>query len=358
MNIIRLAFAVCLLCTSVAAQLTTLSQTASPAIVAGSVSCNAGGLHDTNSYIREYDLAALGITTQVFLRGVDFGVEQAIGATGSQPVIVNIYSDPTPGNLTTNISDWVLLVTQLFTVLDKTLTLESVRFNAPSAAYTPAGDTLIVEVLTPNGQAVGNSFFIGSNAAPQTAPSYLMAATCGATLPTDIAALGFPNQHNIIDLVVDPTTPAPSTGRPGTMADLYLLTGANGASDSTQSKTVNATAGDALTITLLSVNGSFSGDPYVVFGQITSPGSVYVNVAGTFGPIYLTTNLFVTSGSYGNAPIPPFGVPPLLGAGDTQNIVLSSVLSGLELGLQGLSLSRSATNGIYESTDHHIITLL
>ena len=47
-------------------------------------------------------------------------------------------------------------------------------------------------MFTPEGQTAGNSFFIGSNAAGQTAPSYLAAAACGVTEPTDTAAIGFP----------------------------------------------------------------------------------------------------------------------------------------------------------------------
>ncbi|MEZ5028890.1 MAG: hypothetical protein R2765_08920 [Ferruginibacter sp.] len=59
---------------------------------------------------------------------------------------------------------------------------------------------MIVELFTPSGQATGKSFFIGSNAAPQTGPSYLSAAACGVTSPTDVAAIGFPNMHIILNI--------------------------------------------------------------------------------------------------------------------------------------------------------------
>ena len=58
-----------------------------------SVSCNAGGLHTNNSYFRVFDLANdFGINESIDVESVDFGVEQATGATGSQPITVNIYT--------------------------------------------------------------------------------------------------------------------------------------------------------------------------------------------------------------------------------------------------------------------------
>ena len=63
-------------------------------ITAGnSVSCNAGGLHSDNSYWRRFLLATdHGIALQYNVTSVDFGIEQATGAAGSQPVTVNLHS--------------------------------------------------------------------------------------------------------------------------------------------------------------------------------------------------------------------------------------------------------------------------
>ena len=71
------------------------------------------------------------------------------------------------------------------------------RIGGPADWLYVARDAtvLVVEVFTPNGQTAGNSFFIGSNALGQTAPSYLAAADCGVTEPTDTAAIGFPGMH-------------------------------------------------------------------------------------------------------------------------------------------------------------------
>ena len=58
-------------------------------------------------------------------------------------------------------------------------------------ASVPAGAELVMEVFTPNGETTGNLLFIGSNADPESAPSYLSAADCGITTPTTTAGIGF-----------------------------------------------------------------------------------------------------------------------------------------------------------------------
>ncbi|HPT44058.1 MAG TPA: HYR domain-containing protein, partial [Paludibacteraceae bacterium] len=73
-------------------------------------------------------------------------------------------------------------------------------FTVPISASVPAGLPLVVELFTPDGQAVGNSFYIGSNSNGQTDTTYLAAADCGITEPTDIAAIGFPGMQIILDI--------------------------------------------------------------------------------------------------------------------------------------------------------------
>jgi hypothetical protein len=72
--------------------------------------------------------------------------------------------------------------------------------NIPVTGSAPAGSELVVEVLTPDGAAAGNSFFIGSNAAAETGPSYLRAPACGVNNPTTTAAIGFPNMHIVMNV--------------------------------------------------------------------------------------------------------------------------------------------------------------
>ncbi len=171
-----------------------LTHSASQTIMsANSVSCNAGGLHADNSYLRTFTLSDFGIFGDLTVTSVDVGVELAsAGSGGSQPATVNLYTLDGPlvwANMT-------LIGTADVDVADQSLSI----INVPVNGTVPAGGTLVVEFFTPDGQADGNSFFVGSNNLGQTAPTYLAAADCGVVEPTDTAALGFPDMHLVMNV--------------------------------------------------------------------------------------------------------------------------------------------------------------
>ena len=177
----------------------TITQSTSQEIISGnSVSCNAGGLHTDNSYWRAFDMGTFTGGREYDVTSVEFGIEQAISGTGTgQPVTVNLYANhgsPFPGG------DWqsnLIATTGSINIPDQSLTV----FNQAIAATVAAGTLeLVMEVFTPNGQANGNSFFIGSNPDPQTAPSYLSAADCGVTDPTPTGDIGFPDMHIVFNV--------------------------------------------------------------------------------------------------------------------------------------------------------------
>jgi hypothetical protein len=211
----------------------TITQSSSQAITSlNSVSCNNGTGHTENSYYRAFTLSSFGISGAWDIQSVDVGVElanaggsapsvggktgfsksagsgskgvKAPGAT-SQPITVKLYTSsmpfPTgfPGSLTQ------IGITNT-TVADQSNTI----VNIPVTGTAPAGSQLVVEVLTPDGTTAGNLFFIGSNASPETGPSYLRAPACGVTNPTTTAALGFPNMHIVMN--VNGCTQAVGTG--------------------------------------------------------------------------------------------------------------------------------------------------
>lgn len=174
----------------------TLTQSTDPATIipANSASCNAGGPHTINSYMRRFDLdGAHGLSSAIKVTSVDYGVESALGATGSQPISINLYSianaDP-------------LLFANLITVatLDTTIadTSLSIANAVVGGVIDPLTDDLIVEIYAPEGVTPGNIFFLGSNDAGQTAPSFLAAADCGIFEPTDTAAIGFPQMQIVM----------------------------------------------------------------------------------------------------------------------------------------------------------------
>jgi len=157
-----------------------------------SVSCNSGSLHANNSYWRSFVLADFGITEDFDITDIEIGVEQALGNGGSQPLTVNLYTTDVsfPGGTL------ALIGTATYSVSDQALTVLSL----PVSGLAPAGSELVVEIFTPDGQGAGNSFFIGSNPDGQTAASYLSAADCGVTDPTDVASLGFPDMHIVMNV--------------------------------------------------------------------------------------------------------------------------------------------------------------
>ncbi|MGA9770894.1 MAG: HYR domain-containing protein [Blastocatellia bacterium] len=198
----------------------TITQSSSQAITPlNSVSCNNGVGHTDNSYFRAFTLSSFGIVNAFDVQSIDVGIEDAIsgGAANTQaadhisrkkgkslgirpqgagqPITVNIYTSSTafpagfPGSLT-------LIGTASVNVADQSGTI----LNVPITGTAPAGSQLVVEVFTPDGEAAGNLFFIGSNAAAETGPSYLLAADCGITTPTTTSAIGFPDMHIVLNV--------------------------------------------------------------------------------------------------------------------------------------------------------------
>ena len=188
---------------------TTITHSSSQAITPlNSVSCNNASGHTDNSYWRAFNMNTFVGGAEYNVTSVSFGVEEATGAGGTQPVTVRLYTNAGgafPGGTRTQIA------TTTIQVLD---TASGTVLSVPMVANVPAGTSeLVMEVFTPNGQATGNFFFIGSNTAAETGPSYLSAADCGIATPTDTATIGFPDMNivfNVLGSCVPGGTPTPS----------------------------------------------------------------------------------------------------------------------------------------------------
>lgn len=169
-------------------QTVTLQAGASNDVAAqNSISCNLGSpdfFHADNHYYRSYPLSTLGITSDFAVTSIDVGVEEAVSATGSQAIQVAIHTLD-GGFLLENLT---LLTSASAAVPDQSAAI----INVPIATIVPAGSTLVVEVFTPNGQELGNRFFIGSNRESETFPSYLRApgGNCAIDEPAATNALG------------------------------------------------------------------------------------------------------------------------------------------------------------------------
>ncbi len=187
----------------------TITHSQSQSIVTNnSVSCNMNNYHTDNAYLREFTLTDFGISGSFAVSSVQFGVEFALsGSGGSQPVEVWLYRKTNPaGPLTYN--NLTTIASVGVNIPNQSLSL----YTVPIAGTAPAGSVLVVEVFTPNGQAVGHEFFIGSNPAGQTGPSYIAADGCGVPQPTNTADIGFPNMHIVMNVTGVTPAAAPEAG--------------------------------------------------------------------------------------------------------------------------------------------------
>lgn len=191
----------------------TISQSTSTTVTVGAaVSCNSGApnfRHTDNSYYRGMTLSTFGALTlpQFVVQQVVIGVEQATATSATQPITVRLWdatSNPIsgaanpPGNAQIS-SEAVNVSNQNLTLLPVTLTTQPLLLVA--------SDILAVEVFTPNGSVAGNTFFIGANAGGQSGPSYIKAADCGLASIGDLAGIGFPNMHIVMQVTGNNQTP-------------------------------------------------------------------------------------------------------------------------------------------------------
>ncbi len=218
-----------------------LTHSVSQEVINGnSVACSGGGITTQNSYWRSFNLPDFGITGDFSVSSVEIGIEIAEGAGGTQPLTVNLYtSNPAfPGGVRT------LIGTQNFNLPDQALTVVSL----PVTAEVPPGSELVVEINNP----AGNRFWIGSNNLGQTAPSYLSASDCGIANPTDVASIGFPNMHTVMNVVgsegaaITWLTANPVTGSidGNDLGYVYLTFNSNGLSVGQYQAVVKVTSND------------------------------------------------------------------------------------------------------------------
>ena len=173
---------------------TTITHSVSQTIISGnSVACSASGIHADNHYLRVFDLPAFGIDNDFMVTSVDIGIEEALaGSGGTQPAELRLYTLEGPfiwANLT-------LIASAPVNVTDQSLTI----INMPVEGTIPAGSLLVVDFFTPDGDAASHSMFVGSNNLGQTAPTYIAAADCGITEPTDTTLIGYPGMHLVMNV--------------------------------------------------------------------------------------------------------------------------------------------------------------
>jgi len=180
-------------------QMITLTQSSSNAITAlNTVACSnqTTGYTDENSFYRVFRLSDHGVNTAFTATRVDFAIEEATATSGTQTVQVRVHTLNgafVRANLTT-------IAGQTVSVANQSLTSMSVTLSPPGIA--PAGSTVVLEIFAPNGTALGNTFFPGSNAAAETGPSYIRAPAtgCAITEPATYASISNPQVHLVMSV--------------------------------------------------------------------------------------------------------------------------------------------------------------
>lgn len=165
---------------------------------ANAIACadNATGYTRENHFLRTFTLADFGITGGFGVTEVAFGIESVSPATS---VTVGLYTLDGPFTFT----NLRLLASQTVPVDEQQGTVVTV----PISADVPAGATLVLDVVAPDMVPLSGRFFPGSNQAPETAPSYIASAPCGATDPATFESTGNPQVHLVMS--VTGTTSAP-----------------------------------------------------------------------------------------------------------------------------------------------------
>ena len=180
------------------------------------MACNNGVGTTENHYYRAFNMFTFTGGADYLVTSISFGIELATSGTGTgQPLTVNLYANH--GSLFPA-GDWqsnLIATSGEINIPDQADTV----FNVPLIVTAPGSALeLVMEVTTPDGTAVGNLFFVGSNPDPETGLSYLEAADCGVSVPTPTGDLGFPDMHIVFDVNgscgATPTPTATATATP------------------------------------------------------------------------------------------------------------------------------------------------
>ncbi|WP_460889615.1 S8 family serine peptidase [Promicromonospora xylanilytica] len=172
---------------SLLAEGTTITHSSSQDVTLGnSVACTGG----QTQWLRTFTLEDFEIQGELAVTNVSFGVEMA---AADAEVTVNLYE-----------LDGDLAYANMTEIGSATVTLEAQELTMVDVPVTgTASGTLVVEVVG------AGDFFIGSNAEPETAPSYLASEECGTPEPTTVEELGFPDMHTVLNVTGETTVDVP-----------------------------------------------------------------------------------------------------------------------------------------------------
>jgi hypothetical protein len=187
-------------------QQVTLAQTSSGTIeLDNSFACALGDFTDRNSYYRVFTLADFNITTTLHVFQIDFAIQTArAGSGGMQPAMVNIGTYGVPPVGTT------LDPAQIRPIRSASIQIpdgRGTRMTVPIAADIPPTTSVIVELAIPDGTAVQNVFYIGTNSQGERKPGYTSEPTCRPPIliPTTMQSIADENGLGVVDIIMTVT---------------------------------------------------------------------------------------------------------------------------------------------------------
>jgi hypothetical protein len=137
-----------------------------------------------NSYYRVFNLEQAGITGELEVSRVTFGVEECVSGTGGIGATVVLHT--LQGRFVlANLTQVARAETVIPDVAEPGAgQVGGILHGVPIAATVPGGSKLVVEVTHP-GLGADQTLLMGSNRDGQTGPTYLRAPDCNTDEPTD-----------------------------------------------------------------------------------------------------------------------------------------------------------------------------
>lgn len=190
-----------LVCSTAHALVITQNTDPTTILADNSAACASGSETRDNSYFRSFSFASLGITEDFSISSIQFGVQSVVGS-GSSPLTVSVYSGTSLSTLGTVLGTASTSVTAANNLSLVTLNLD--------ALVLAGAEGFVVGIYSP--EVAGQSFYLGSNSAGQSAPSYILAPDCGITTPTELASVGFADMQIVMSVEGTTAVPEPTAG--------------------------------------------------------------------------------------------------------------------------------------------------
>ncbi|MFN3597780.1 MAG: T9SS type A sorting domain-containing protein [Rubricoccaceae bacterium] len=179
-------------------------------ITGGGVACaqSSSGTTSANSYWRVFDLASFNLSGAISVESALVGVGPITPSTASVPTTLRLHRLNGPLS-TSNLT--------LVAEVNRTVNTPSQVVNIPISGNFGPTDVMVVEWTTADGRPPAENTFdirYGYNSAGQTGPTYISAAACGISQPTDVATLGNFGQLHWV-LAVNASLATSAEGGPG-----------------------------------------------------------------------------------------------------------------------------------------------